>query len=89
MIYKQLWRKLHLNPILRAWAVNMKRLCQVSLMLMRPAFCYKLGHDLGGLLHPCQQHDDSLGHDLGGLLGNIILAAANRYDSTLRFLRCL
>ena len=64
MMYKNLWRKLHSNLILRAWAVNMNRLCPVSLRLMRPAFC------------------DRLGHDLGGLLGNIILAAANRYGST-------
>ena len=44
-------------------------------MLMRPAFCDRLGHDLRGLLHPPQQPDDSLGHDLGGLLGNLILGA--------------
>ena len=44
-------------------------------MLMRPAFCDRLGHDLRGLLHPPQQPDDSLGHDSGGLLGNLILGA--------------
>ena len=82
MIYKQLWRKLFLIPNLKAWTIDTKRLCQVSLMLMRPAFCDRLGHDLGGLLRPPQQPTDSLGHDLGGFLGNIILADANRYNST-------
>ena len=59
MIYKQLWRKLFLIPNLRAWTIDTKRLCQVSLVLMRPAFCDRLGHDLGGLLHP---HSSLLTH---------------------------